>query len=90
VRRTLYCEGESAPESFRATPIRATVYQSGYRIFQLKNPFIPDFALSENGAVRRYSLQWASGFAGSRARNAQTRDNGPAAARMSVVGGPLY
>jgi hypothetical protein len=58
-------------------PIRATVHQSGYRIFQLKNPFIPDFALSENGAVRRYSPQWASGFAGSRARNIQARDNGP-------------
>lgn len=51
----------AALESFHATPIPSPYGQSGYRIFQLKNPFIPDLALSENGAIRRYSLQWTSG-----------------------------
>lgn len=51
-----------------------TVHRSGYRIFQLKNPFIPDSALSENGAIRRYSLQCTSRHIRPRRSDSHTYD----------------
>lgn len=61
VRWTPHCGRRISAGELPCHANTVTVHQSGYRIFQLKNPFIPDFALSENGGVRRYSLQWTSG-----------------------------